>query len=561
MRGVPRRLVLLVAGIFLAAVGETFGVTLDIAVGLDAGGKPLVLDSLRYADKAGQTVSVTRLAFLLSNFRLQTRDGRWTELQEEFAYIDAGRGRLEFRLENVPPDSYKQLAFAVGLDEKTNRADPTQWPADHPLNPVLNTLHWSWQGGYVFFALEGHYDNDAGFSLHLATSTNQTPVTLAAPLELRRDTRLAVTLDVLGLFDSIRLAPDAAATHSRAGDPLAAAFRANIARAFIAGNSSEVSNPAPAVTQALIAPSATLYQFHLPVGFPIPPLPRDNPLTEQGVALGDRLFHDTLLSRDNTLSCASCHKPEHAFTDSPRRFSLGVDKLEGTRNAMSLLNLAWKRQFFWDGRAPSIRVQVLGPIQDAKEMHESIGRVVEKLAAAPGYPEQFEKAFGSPTIDADRLGRALEQYVLTLTSYDSKFDRAMRGQAQLTADEKRGFELFATEYDPRRGLTGADCFHCHGGPLFSDFRFLNNGLDSATNRFVVPSLRNVAVTGPYMHDGRFATLEDVVEHYSTGVKRNPQLDPNLAKHPDGGVPLSTADKRALVAFLKTLTDVRLAGSP
>jgi cytochrome c peroxidase len=554
-------LVSLVAGIVLAAAGA-FGASLEIAVRLDAGGKPLALDSLRYTDQAGQTVSVTRLAFLLSDFRLQTGDGRWTELQEEFAYIDAGRGRLEFRLENVPPDSYKQLAFTVGLDEKTNRADPTRWPADHPLNPVLNTLHWSWQGGYVFFALEGHYDNEAGFSLHLATSTNQTPVALAVPLELRRDTHLDVALDVLGLLDSIRLAPDAAATHSRAGDPLAAAFRANIARAFTAGAISVVNNPAPAaVTQALIATNATLYQFHLPVGFPIPPLPRDNPLTVEGVALGDRLFHETLLSRDNTLSCASCHKPEHAFTDSPRRFSLGVDKLEGTRNAMSLFNLAWKTRFFWDGRAPSIRVQVLGPIQDAKEMHESIDRVVEKLAAAPGYPEQFEKAFGSRTIDADRLGRALEQYVLTLTSYDSKFDRAMRGQAQLTADEKRGFELFATEYDPRRGLKGADCFHCHGGPLFSDFRFLNNGLDGVTNRFVVPSLRNVAVTGPYMHDGRFATLEDVVEHYSTGVKRNPQLDPNLAKHPDGGVPLSAADKRALVAFLKTLTDERFGPTP
>src|SRR5438093_6457382 len=170
---------------------------------------------------------------------------------------------------------------------------------------------------------------------------------------------------------------------------------------------------------------------------------------------------------------------------------------------------------------------------------------------------------------ADRTARALEQFLLTQVSCDSKFDRVIQGEAKFTDEEQRGFELFHTEYDPRREQFGADCFHCHGGPLFQSQNFANNGLDSefedlgryaATKRegdqgkFAVPSLRNVEVTGPYMHDGRFKTLEEVVEHYSTGVKRTATLDPNLAKHPDGGVPLSQADKQALVAFLKTLTD-------
>lgn len=159
--------------------------------------------------------------------------------------------------------------------------------------------------------------------------------------------------------------------------------------------------------------------------------------------------------------------------------------------------------------------------------------------------------------------------------YDSKFDRVLDGRAEFTEQEQRGFELFHTEYDPRRGQFGADCFHCHGGPLFQSQSFGNNGLDSGfrdlgrflitkkegdKGRFAVPSLRNVAATGPYMHDGRFKTLDDVIEHYASGVKRSPTLDPNLAKHPDGGVPLSDSDKKALIAFLKCLTDESLPPS-
>ena len=236
---------------------------------------------------------------------------------------------------------------------------------------------------------------------------------------------------------------------------------------------------------------------------------------------------------------------------------------------MPLFNLAWKTSFFWEGRAPSLRAQALMPIQDHTEMDESLTNVVAKLSARTNYPALFTAAFGSPEITTEKIGLSIESFLLTLTSFDSKFDRALRGETELTADEKRGFELFMTEYDPRREQFGADCFHCHGGALFQSQTFANNGLDSDfadagrpkvtgkdsdKGKFSTPSLRNIALTAPYMHDGRFATLEEVVEHYSTGVKRSATLDPNLAKHPEGGIRLNKADKVALVAFLLTLTD-------
>jgi len=553
---------IIIAILFVVAVTVCDGTTFEVRIEPHG--------SLAWTTDSAQTVTVTRLAFLLSDFRLQRRDGRWVDLPGQFAFIDPLQNRLSFHLANVPPDSYQRVGFTVGLNEKTNYGDPSQWPADHPLNPLINVLHWSWQGGYVFFALEGHYDKDAGFSLHLAKSPNQTSINLAASLDLQQDGQIDIALDVHGLLRSIHFAADESATHSREGDPLAAMFQTNIARSFfVRAVSAPEAMPISVTVRALMATNTTPYHFRVPAGFPIPSLPRDNPLTVEGVTLGARLFHEKLLARDNTLSCASCHKETQAFSDSPRRFSKGVDEQEGVRNAMPLFNLAWKREFFWDGRASSLRQQVLMPIQDAKEMHQPLEKMVEKLAAAPGYTDQFEKAFGSREVSADRVARALEQFVLTLESSDSKFDRALKGRVELSEKEKRGFELFMTEYDPRRGLTGADCFHCHGGPLFSDFRFTNNGLDADSadtgrervtgnrldkGKFAIPSLRNVALTGPYMHDGRFQTLEEVVEHYCTGTKRSATLDPNLAKHPDGGVPLGADDKKALVAFLKALTE-------
>jgi cytochrome c peroxidase len=242
---------------------------------------------------------------------------------------------------------------------------------------------------------------------------------------------------------------------------------------------------------------------------------------------------------------------------------------------MTLHNLAWKNHFFWDGRATALRQQVLMPVQEHDEMDETLDRVAKKLSSEHTYPPLFEKAFGSPKISADKIALALEQFLLTLTSYRSKFDLAMAGLTQLTPEEQRGFELFMTEFEPRMGQRGADCFHCHGAPLFTDHQFHNNGLDvtskdpgrqkvtgkeSDLGKFATPTLRNIALTAPYMHDGRFRTLEEVIDHYSSGVQRSPTLDPNLAKHPIEGIGLTSADKKALVAFLKTLTDTNLPAS-
>ena len=360
--------------------------------------------------------------------------------------------------------------------------------------------------------------------------------------------------------------------------PLAVQLRQNVEAAFaveVVRDFSPFAGLTHGTNHIEIAPNATPYRLTISQFAPQPDLPQDNPLTGEGVALGSRLFFDRRLSAGNLESCATCHNPRLAFSQ-PRRFSRGVDGDVGTRNAMALENLAWKSSFFWDGRAATLREQVLQPIQNPIEMHESLAGAVAKIAADKDYHRLFADAFGSPEITSDKIARALEQFLLVQVSFDSKFDRVMNGTAKFTDKEARGYILFNTEYDPYHGQHGADCFHCHGGTMFQSQSFANNGLDSAfrdlgrfkvtkragdEGKFAVPSLRNVAITAPYMHDGRFQTLDQVVEHYCTGMKRSPTLDPNLAKHPDGGVPLSAEDKRALVAFLKTLTDEKFLPPP
>ena len=400
-------------------------------------------------------------------------------------------------------------------------------------------------------------------------------MTTAVPLKLNAAFPSAVLLDldIATLFGALSPARDGNATHSRDGDPVARAFRVNLPVAFRLRGIAGVSAPPAAVpVKPLYLPATyTPYPLWISRFFPLPDLPADTPLLVARVQLGRRLFHERLLSRDGTVSCASCHQPSSAFSDT-RRVSLGVEDRPGTRHAMPLLNLAWKTSFFWDGRAPTLRAQALMPIQDHAEMDANLGAVTARLAASGEYPALFARAFDGPAITREKIGLAIENFLLTLTSFDSKFDRSLRGQVQLTPQEEHGRNLFFTEYDPRTGQYGADCFHCHGGALFTDHLFHNNGLgdsadagrfkvtqaESDRGKFATPSLRNVALAGPYMHDGRFQTLDQVIDHYATGVQRSPTLDPNLARHPAAGLPLSTADKQALVAFLNTLTDPRLA---
>lgn len=304
----------------------------------------------------------------------------------------------------------------------------------------------------------------------------------------------------------------------------------------------------------------TPYTLQVPAGLPPLSIPADNPLTEEGIALGRKLFFDPLLSGDNSLSCAGCHRQQQAFSDSAR-YSTGITGNVGRRNAMPLFNLGWQRKFFWDGRALSLEAQALKPIADPVEMHQSLAGMVAKLQAHPEYPALFERAFGTDRIDSVLVARAIAQFERTMISGNARFDRWKSGEITLADAEMRGMALFN---DPQKG----DCTHCHVlGSTFSDFEFRNTGLDSITmdaglaevtglstdaGKFKTPSLRNVEYTAPYMHDGRFATLEEVIDHYNTGFFQHPNLDVNLAHAQKGR--LSAQDIDDLIGFLKTLSD-------
>lgn len=313
--------------------------------------------------------------------------------------------------------------------------------------------------------------------------------------------------------------------------------------------------------------------YTLKIGdFPTPDLPADNKPTVAGVQLGRMLFYEKMLSKDGSQACADCHKQEDAFSDI-RQFSIGVEKLPGKRQAMAVMNLAWHQNgLFWDGRAPRVRDQALKPIQDPLEMNETLPNVVAKLSADKKYTDQFIRAFGDAAVTSERIGLAIEQFEFTMISNHSKYDQHLSGTATLTSAEERGRKLFFTEFDPFGSTKGAECFHCHAGHNFTNDEFMNNGLDTdasmtdegrkkVTNdpadrgRFKTPSLRNIALTPPYMHDGRFATLEEVIEHYNAGVKNSSTIEFILQYNlQPGGLRLTAQDKSDLVAFLKTLTD-------
>lgn len=298
------------------------------------------------------------------------------------------------------------------------------------------------------------------------------------------------------------------------------------------------------------------------------PLPADNPLTKEGVALGRKLFYEKLLSDNSTQSCASCHKIENSFTD-PRSFSEGTNGALGDRNAMVIVNLAWTNKLFWDGRRSTLEQQAHDPVTNPIEMRNKWSVVVQRLQNHPLYPSLFFNAFGTSVIDSNLVVKAIAQFERTLVSFNSRFDKYyFEGDTMaLNEQEKRGLALF---------MGKADCNHCHSDALLTDDAFRNNGLDvsftdkgrgkvtgNATDdgKFKVTTLRNIALTAPYMHDSRFTTLEQVVEHYNSGVKTtSPNLDTNMDVI-KAGLNLSTQEKADLVAFLKTLTDSSFIANP
>jgi cytochrome c peroxidase len=263
---------------------------------------------------------------------------------------------------------------------------------------------------------------------------------------------------------------------------------------------------------------------------------------------------------------------EFAFTDTAR-FSTGIQGKKGGRQAMTIFNMAWHgNEFFWDGRAHLLRDQSLKPIQDELEMDETLENVVKKLNAMQIYKDQFKRAFGSEEINELKISLALEQFMNSIVSNNSKYDQFLKDTTVFTASEKRGRKLFFDDYNPFfPNESGADCAHCHSGANFENDKYMNNGLDdnaSVTDigrekvttmsgdkaKFKVTSLRNIELTAPYMHDGRFSTLEQVVDHYNAGIKASATLDPALEQTRAKGLFLNAQDKIDLVNFLKTLTD-------
>jgi cytochrome c peroxidase len=321
----------------------------------------------------------------------------------------------------------------------------------------------------------------------------------------------------------------------------------------------------------------TPYKFPKPVAFPAMPESPKNPVTIEGVALGRFLFYDPILSKDQTVSCASCHKQEHAFSDAPNNFSKGVNGELQKRNTPPLFNLAWYQAYFWDGRAATIEDQIFFPVRDHMEMNLDWITASKRIQKSKFYREQFKLVFGELEIDSILISKAIAQFERTLISHNSKFDRVLRREDKLTTEEFRGFEIMNDQ-------SMADCLHCHStdaNALATSGKFSNNGIDAVSDallykdlglgaytgkindygKFKIPSLRNIALTAPYMHDGRFKTLREVIEFYSDGLNESANLDSKMTHIKNGGVKLSEYDKNCLEAFLLTLTDSVFISNP
>jgi len=324
--------------------------------------------------------------------------------------------------------------------------------------------------------------------------------------------------------------------------------------------------------------STTPYELPKLVDYPQMLIPADNPMTQEGVNLGRMLFFDPILSVDSTMACGSCHLAENAFADG-LAFSQGVRGEFTERSSMAIMNVGFKRHgLFWDGRVQTLEEQALLPVEDEIELHEDWPNVVEKFRRHPDYPRRFREAFGIDSkteITKELAVKAIAQFERTMiVGAGSKFYKTFILNEGLPSDEAlNGQQMF---FDESSTLPDAQCFHCHGYPLLTDPDFRNNGLDSVANvtdfkdygrgrvtnfdfdngKFTVPTLWNIELTAPYMHDGRFQTLEEVVDHYASGGHWSPNRDPLM-----DSIFLSEENKADIVIFLKTLTDTSFINNP
>jgi cytochrome c peroxidase len=306
-----------------------------------------------------------------------------------------------------------------------------------------------------------------------------------------------------------------------------------------------------------VTPEEKKITFSVPANFPAPAYNfEDNKLTNAGFALGKKLFYEARLSADKSVSCGSCHQQFAAFTQLDHKVSHGVNNCQGKRNTPPLFNLAWQKAFFWDGGVKNIETSPLNAITDACEMGTDIATIVAFLKNTAPYPNLFKQAFGSTEINSQLILKSITQFTAVLVSGNSKYDKVMRKESgvSFTPTELAGYNLFKEK-----------CTSCHAEPFFTDFSYRSNGLDlvstdegrshitgvaSDFGKFRVPTLRNIEYTSPYMHDGRFYSLDEVLEHYNSGVKASSNLDVQLKN----GIPLNTTEKEQIKAFLKTLTD-------
>lgn len=300
--------------------------------------------------------------------------------------------------------------------------------------------------------------------------------------------------------------------------------------------------------------------FSVPQGWPQPFFNfENNALTQERFQLGRKLFYDGRLSRDNTISCGSCHQSSAAYAHADHDLSHGIDGLLGNRNSPTIFNLAWHTSFFWDGGVNHIESQPLNPIQNPVEMDENLTNIINKLNADSKYREMFSEAWGSDLINSQRIFKSIAQFMGVMVSANAKYDKVTRGDAgvSFTTAEQNGYNVFK-----------ANCASCHKEPLFTDFSYRNNGVKpgSGSNedsgravitkkaedlyKFKMPSLRNIGYSAPYMHDGRFSTLEAVLSHYESGIHTSATLDTIL----QNGITLSTQERSDLLVFLKTLDD-------
>lgn len=309
-----------------------------------------------------------------------------------------------------------------------------------------------------------------------------------------------------------------------------------------------------------VEPANDSYAFHIPENFPVPVYTfENNPVTKEGAELGQMLFYDPILSLDSSIACANCHQQAVAFSDPVHRFSRGVNDAAGIRNAPAIQNMAFQNNFFWDGGVKHLDFVPINAVTSEIEMHETVAGVVEKLNRSRFYPQKFKAAFGEDGITSQRMLYALSQFMNLMISENSRYDKYVRDGESLTAEETAGMHIFQNK-----------CATCHAGDLFTDDSFRNNGLDASfekdagreritefvgdRGKFKVPSLRNVELTSPYMHDGRFSSLTQVLDHYTNAVKESETLDPTLRQGESPGIVLTQEEKARLIAFLKTLSD-------